>query len=263
MRKPSSHIRSEGDKVTEAIDEAISIGEVANMPVQISHFKVTYKPNWGRSVHTLAQVEAARLRGIDVTIDQYPYVASSTTLSTTVPSWVFPGGRDSVLWRSNDKPTRQKIKKEMTETLKSKKLKNYDYALIARYALDNTYNGKTITDVNKLKGRKTKPMEEAETILDLIASTDRVQMVYFSMDEADLRRILQYPFNMFASDAGMVQACHTYVHTEQMHLFLVSTCAILKLFIWKKLFVERHHCLHHGLIFAIGDCCGKVWRPMW
>lgn len=199
----ASHIRSEGDNVTEAIDEAISIGEVANMPVEISHFKVTYKPNWGRSVHTLAQVERARLRGVDVTIDQYPYVASSTTLSTTVPSWVFSGGRDSVLWRLNDKATRLKIKKEMVETLKSKKLKNYNYALVARYAPDSTYNGKTITEVNKLKGRKTKPMLEAETILELIASTERVQMVYFSMDEADLRRILQYPFNMFASDAGI------------------------------------------------------------
>lgn len=199
----ASHIRSEGDNVTEAIDEAISIGEVANMPVEISHFKVTYKPNWGRSVHTLAQVEGARLRGVDVTIDQYPYVASSTSLSTTVPSWVFSGGRDSLLWRLNDKSTRQQIKKEMVETLKDKKLKNYNYALIARYAPDSTYNGKTITEVNKLKGRKTKPMLEAETILELIASTERVQMVYFSMEESDLRRILQYPFNMFASDAGI------------------------------------------------------------
>ncbi|MBX2965360.1 MAG: D-aminoacylase [Cyclobacteriaceae bacterium] len=199
----ASHIRSEGDNVTQAIDEAISIGEVANMPVEISHFKVTYKPNWGRSMHTLTQVEHARLRGIDVTIDQYPYVASSTTLNTTVPSWVFSGGRDSVLWRLNDKATRLKIKKEMVEMLENKKLKNYTYALIARYAPDSTYNGKTITEVNKLKGRKSKPILEAETILELIASTSRVQMVYFSMDEADLRRILQYPFNMFASDAGI------------------------------------------------------------
>src|SRR5690606_3501083 len=99
--------------------------------------------------------------------------------------------------------TRQQIKKEMVETLKGKKLKNYNYALIARYAPDSTYNGKTITEVNKLKGRKTKPMLEAETILELIASTERVQMVYFSMEESDLRRILQYPFNMFASDAGI------------------------------------------------------------
>jgi N-acyl-D-amino-acid deacylase len=201
----ASHIRSEGDHVTEAIDEAIGIGEAANMPVEISHFKVTYKPNWGRSTQTLQQVENARLRGVDVTIDQYPYVASSTTLSTTLPSWVFSGGRDSVQWRLNDPATRLKIKKEMVETLKGKKINSYSYALIARYAPDSTYNGKTITEVNKLKGRKPKPMNEAETILELIASTERVQMVYFSMNEEDLRRIMQYPFNMFASDAGIAR----------------------------------------------------------
>jgi N-acyl-D-amino-acid deacylase len=199
----ASHIRNEGDHVTEAVDEAIAIGEQAKMPVQISHFKVTYKPNWGRSVQTLQQVEQARLRGIDVTIDQYPYVASSTTLSTTVPSWVFSGGKDSLQWRLNDKDTRTKIKQEMVAELQKKKLKDYSYAMIARYAPDSTYNGKTITEVNKLRGRKTKPLNEAETILELVGSTERVQMVYFSMDEEDLRRILQYPFNMFASDAGI------------------------------------------------------------
>ena len=75
----ASHIRSEGDHVVDAINEAINIGREANMPVQISHFKVTYKPNWGRSVQTLGMIDKAREEGIDVTIDQYPYVASSTT----------------------------------------------------------------------------------------------------------------------------------------------------------------------------------------
>jgi N-acyl-D-amino-acid deacylase len=199
----ASHIRNEGDHVTEAVDEAIAIGEQAKMPVQISHFKVTYKPNWGRSVLTLQQVEQARLRGIEVTIDQYPYVASSTTLSTQVPSWVFSGGWDSLQWRLNDARTRSRIKQEMADDLKRKKLKDYSYAMIARYAPDSSYNGKTISEVNKLRGRKTKPQQEAETILELVGSTERVQMVYFSMDETDLRRILQYPFNMFASDAGI------------------------------------------------------------
>ncbi|QOI97675.1 MAG: D-aminoacylase [Flammeovirgaceae bacterium] len=199
----ASHIRDEGDNVTEAVEEAINIGRQAKLPVQISHFKVTYKPNWGKSVSTIAQVEKARLEGIEVTVDQYPYVASSTTLSTTVPSWVFGGGRDSVMIRLNDPKTRQRIKQEMADMLKKKQLKNYSYAVVARYAPDSTYNGKSITEINKLRGRKTKPLEEAETILELIASTERVQMVYFSMNEGDLRRILQYPYNMFASDAGI------------------------------------------------------------
>lgn len=199
----ASHIRDEGNQVGNAIEEAINIGRQAHMPVEISHFKVTYKPNWGRSVHTLAQVEKARLEGIDVTIDQYPYIASSTTLSTTVPSWVFSGGLDSVKWRVQDAATHARIKKEMLADLQTKQLKNYSYAVIARYLPDSTYNGKNISEVNLMKKRKARAADEVETILELITSTERVQMVFFTMEENDLRRILQYPFNMFASDAGI------------------------------------------------------------
>lgn len=199
----ASHIRNEGDRVTEAVEEAINIGRQANMPVQISHFKVTYKPNWGRSAGTLGQVEQARQQGIDVTIDQYPYVASSTTLDTTVPEWAFSGGRDSLYARLDTPDIRARIKKEMVDGLKKKALKNYSYAVVARYNPDATYNGKNISEINLLKGRKARPEEEAETILELIKS-GRVQMVYFSMDEGDLQRIMKYPFSMIASDAGIV-----------------------------------------------------------
>jgi N-acyl-D-amino-acid deacylase len=200
----ASHIRDEGDKVTEAVEEAINIGREAQIPVEISHFKVTYKPNWGRSVSTLAQVEKARREGIDVTIDQYPYVASSTTLNTTVPTWVFSGGRDSVLFRLADAKIRKKIKGEMASNLKRKQLKSYGYAVVARYGADTTLNGKNISEINKLRGRKNKPMEEAETILEMVEKGS-AQMVFFSMNEEDLRRIMQYPYNMFASDAGIAR----------------------------------------------------------
>src|SRR5690349_11987705 len=160
----ASHIRDEGDHVKEAIDEAIDIGRQANMPVEISHFKVTYKPNWGKSVATIAQVDNARKNGIEVTVDQYPYIASSTTLSTTVPSWAFSGGLDSLRIRLNDRDMRTKIKKEMVDELKSKQLKSFSYAVVARYLPDSTFNGKNISEINLLKGRKTKPLEEAETI---------------------------------------------------------------------------------------------------
>ena len=201
----ASHIRDEGDGVADAVNEAISIGREAHMPVEISHFKVTYKPNWGRSTETLALVENARREGLDVTVDQYPYVASSTTLDTTVPTWAFGGGRDSLHARLHDPNIRQRIKNEMTENLKKKKLKSFDYALVARYAPDTTYNGKNISQINLLKGRKAKPANEAETILEMIEATNRTQMVFFSMDEKDLVRIMQYPFNMFASDAGIAR----------------------------------------------------------
>lgn len=199
----ASHIRDEGDHVTEAIEEAINIGRQANIPVEISHFKVTYKPNWGKSAGTVAQVEKARLEGIDVTVDQYPYVASSTTLSTTLPTWALSGGFDSLKWRLNNSTVRKKIRDEMLDGLKKKQLKNYSYAVVARYAPDTTLNGKNVSEINLIKGRKAKAVDEAETIMDLVGSTERVQVVYFSMNEDDLRTIMQYPFNMFASDAGI------------------------------------------------------------
>ncbi len=200
----ASHIRDEGDGVTQAIEEAINIGRQANIPVEISHFKVTYKPNWGRSVHTLAQVEKARNEGIDVTLDQYPYVASSTTLNTVLPTWVFSGGNDSLMYRLKNSSLRKKIRNEMVAGLKGKKLKNYSYAVVARYAADTTLNGKNISDINTIKGRKPKASEEAETILDMVENGS-AQMVFFSMSESDLKNIMQYPYNMFASDAGVVR----------------------------------------------------------
>lgn len=199
----ASHIRDEGDFVTEAIEEAINIGRQARMPVEISHFKVTYKPNWGKSTSTVAQVEKARQEGIDVTVDQYPYVASSTTLSTTLPTWALSGGFDSLKWRLSTPAIRTKVKKEMLDNLKKKQLKSYSYAVVARYSPDTTYNGKNISQINALKGRKAKAADEAETIMDLVGSTERVQVVYFSMNETDLRTIMEYPYNMFASDAGI------------------------------------------------------------
>jgi len=207
----ASHIRSEGDHVTEAIEEAINIGRQANIPVEISHFKVTYKPNWGRSVKTLQLVEQARKKGIEVTIDQYPYIASSTSLNTLVPTWVFSGGKDSVQYRLNDPSIRKEIKAEMKKNLKRKKMKDFSYAVVARYSHDSTLNGKNISEINGAKGRGGKVMDEAETILEMV-SHGSAQMVFFSMNEDDLQRIMQYPFNMFASDAGIPRFGHGSPH---------------------------------------------------
>ena len=100
--------------------------------------------------------------------------------------------------------TREKIKAEMTAILKKKQLKSYSYAVVARFPHDSTLNGKNISEINRLKGRKSKPIEEAETILEMVEQGS-AQMVFFSMEEGDLRRIMQYPYNMFASDAGIAR----------------------------------------------------------
>ncbi|HZY81799.1 MAG TPA: D-aminoacylase [Cyclobacteriaceae bacterium] len=198
----ASHIRDEADNMPDAVEEAINIGRQAGMPVEISHFKTTYKPNWGRAASMLALVEKARLEGIDVTVDQYPYIASSTSLNTRLPSWAFSGGRDSLLWRLKDPATRAKIKKLMHADLKEKLAKDYSYCLVARYTPDSTINGMNISQVNVKWGNKPTADNEIETILKMVEAGG-ASMVFFSMDENDLKTIMQYPFNMMASDAGV------------------------------------------------------------
>lgn len=198
----ATHMRNEGGKVTEAIDEALTIGRQADIPVQISHFKVAGRSNWGRSTYTLDQVINARNQGLDVTIDQYPYTASSTNLAVTVPDWALDGGLDSLRKRIKNTDQKKKIIQDMVNTLKKSKNKNYGYAVVAMYSPDTTLNGKNISEINKLKGRKAKPAFEAETILDMLMKGN-AQMVYHTMNEDDVRFFMKYPFNMPAADGGV------------------------------------------------------------
>ena len=92
----TTHMRNESDSVTYAIDEALTVAKQANISLEISHFKVGGQQNWGRSKQTLAMVIKAREQGLDVTIDQYPYTASSTSLSTLLPDWVLADNDDSL-----------------------------------------------------------------------------------------------------------------------------------------------------------------------
>ena len=117
----ASHMRNEGKNVANAINEALTIGKEANIPVQISHFKVAGKSNWGRSDETLNMVTQSRLDGYDVTIDQYPYTASSTNLAVTVPDWALSGGLDSLRSRIKSKAVREKIIGQMVKSLKNNK----------------------------------------------------------------------------------------------------------------------------------------------
>ncbi len=198
----ASHIRNEGDSVAVAIREAIQIGYLNNMPVEISHFKVSGQQNWGRSKETIAMIEAARSEGVDVTIDQYPYTASSTSLSTLIPDEILADGQDSIVARLNRPDVRKYVIASMLKSLKKRKLKHFSYPVVANYRFDTTLNGKSIEQVNLVKGRKHKASAEAETVIEMIINGG-AQMVFHGMGEADVKRIMQYPFNMFASDAGI------------------------------------------------------------
>ena len=198
----ASHIRNEENNVTDAINEAIYIGKQAGLPVEISHFKVGGKGNWGRSKETVAIIEQARKDGYDVTIDQYPYTASSTNLGVRLPDWALSGGQDSLKARINNPEIHKKIVEEMLAQLKKYKFKNYSYAVVAQFSADSSYNGKSITEINIQKGRKSNAKKEAETILDMMLAGG-AQMVYHSMNEEDVKYIMQYPFNMVGADAGI------------------------------------------------------------
>ncbi len=196
----ASHMRDEGDSVVQAIEEALHIGKEAKIPVQISHFKLSGQQNWGRSKETIPMIIKAREAGIDVTIDQYPYTASSTSISTLLPDWALADGQDSINARLNNPVLRKKIKAEMLVKLQKRKLKHWSYAVIAYFRPDTSYNGKSIEEINILKGRKHKAKYEAETIMDMMA-LGGASAVFHGMSEDDVKNIMRYPFNMFASDA--------------------------------------------------------------
>lgn len=198
----ASHIRNEESKAVDAINEAINIGKEANIPVEISHFKIGGRANWGKSNITLGLIEQARKEGWDVTIDQYPYTASSTNLGVRLPDWAFAGGTDSLKARLHDPAARAQIKKEMLEQLAKYKFRNYSYCVVANYSADSSYNGKNISEINRLMGRKAKARFEAETIMDMVEKGG-AQMVYHSMHEDDVRYIMKYPFCMPGADAGV------------------------------------------------------------
>ena len=198
----ATHMRDEGDSVTQAIEEALHIGREANLPVEISHFKLSGQQNWGRSKETIALITDARKQGLDVTIDQYPYTASSTSLSTLIPDEILADGQDSINARLNDAATRQQVIKKMMHKLKNRRLKHFSYAVVAYYKADTSLNGKSIEAINLLKGRRHKASEEAITIIELMQQGG-AGMVFHGMGEEDVQRIMQYPFNMFASDASI------------------------------------------------------------
>ena len=196
----ATHMRDEGDSVTYAINEALTIGREANIPVEISHFKLSGQHNWGRSRETIPMIEAARKEGIEVTIDQYPYTASSTSISTLIPDEILAYGQDSIKARLQRPEVKKYVIKSMLARLKKRKLKHFGYAVVAYYSPDTSYNGKSIEQINLLKGRKHKAKFEAETVIDIMM-TGGASAVFHGMSEPDVKRIMQYPFNMFASDA--------------------------------------------------------------
>ncbi len=198
----ATHMRNEGSKVVEAIKESIQIGEQAGLPVEISHFKISSKKLWGQSTMTVGLVEAARARGLAVTVDQYLYTASSTNLDTLLPDWVREGGRDEGRKRLADPTTRAKTVSEMKESLKESGFKDYSYAVVADYKPDAAFDGRSIAEIARQKRGKGDLKNQLEQILEMYAAGGAA-MVYHKMSEEDVRRIIREPWTMVASDSGV------------------------------------------------------------
>lgn len=198
----ASHIRNEEAHVVDAINEAINIGEQAKMPVEISHFKISAKSLWGKSPMTIGLVKAARARGLTVTVDQYAYPASSTSLDSRMPSWVLAGGRAEGKKRLADPATRAKVFDEMKKELKERGFKDYSYAYVASYRANPEFNGKNIAEITQQVRKKKKVDDQIEQILEMY-DKGGASMVYKSMSEEDVQNIMREPFTMIASDSGV------------------------------------------------------------
>jgi len=201
----ASHLRYDGEKLREGIEEAIAIGEGARIPVHVFHLKVTGAKNFGRMKEVIALVDAARKRGVEFSADQYPYVASSTGLSQTIPPWAHEGGGAKLAERLKDPATRAKIRKEMDDphpTWENRLISagtwhNVQLASIRQPAYKK-YEGMRVDDAAKAAGKE--PYDFVFEIL--IAHNGNVGCVWFIIDEGDLKLAMQQPWVSIGSDGS-------------------------------------------------------------
>ena len=199
-----SHMRSEGSRLLEAIDELVQIAREANVPAEIYHFKAAGRENWDKTDAAIARVEAARREGLRITADVYTYPAGATGLNATMPPWVQEGGYDRWVARLKDPATRARVLREMTTP--TTEWENFfvgagpDGILLSGFKTEalKPLTGKTLTEVAAMRG--TSPQE---TAIDLVIEDgSRVEAVYFLMSEDNLRKKLRLPWVSFASDSG-------------------------------------------------------------
>ncbi len=198
----ASHMRDEGAKIEDAINEAVLVGKESGLRVELSHFKIDNKNLWGASTKSLALVERYRREGVDVVVDQYPYDHSSTNLGITLPSWALSGGDKSLKERLAAPETKLKIAGEMKAHLKDRGFSDYAYATVASFAGDHSWDGKNIAEITKLRGAQATLENQVETIFNIM-TRGGAQMVYHSMGDEDVDRIMRYPFTAVASDGGV------------------------------------------------------------
>lgn len=200
-----SHMRSEGNKLYEAVEELITIAKKANIHAEIYHLKAAGKDNWSKIDSVIRRVERARAEGQDITANMYTYVAGGTGLTATMPPTLQDGGFGKLHERLQDPAIRKQTIKDMNA--KTDKWENFFYAvgkpeniLVVGFKQDSLkkYIGKSLAEVAKLRGASAE-----ETAMDLIVQdSTRVDCVYFLMDENNIKKQIAIPWVSFGSDEG-------------------------------------------------------------
>ena len=201
-----SHMRSEGDRVLQSVDELIEIARRSHAPAEIYHLKLGGRENWGRYDEVIRRIEAARAQGIRITADMYTYVAGATGLDASMPLWVQAGGREAWIQRLRDPAIRARVAAEMRRPGQGWENLYYGAGSDGMLFTDfrnpalRQYVGKTLAEVARLRG--TSP---EDTIMDLVVEDgSRVGTIYFLMSEDNVRREVQLPWVSFASDAASI-----------------------------------------------------------
>jgi N-acyl-D-amino-acid deacylase len=201
----ATHMRSEGDAIIPAIDEAVRIGREAKIPVEIWHLKVAGKRNFGRMPEVLAYIQQARDSGVDISADTYAYTAWSNDMAAFIPPWAHDGGKDKLIERLKDPAIRERIKKEM-ETPSNDWDNEWDEisgpeSIIITYVHDpklKALQGKTVADIAKSRGKNPK-----DTIMDLLIEDNAyTDVAVFGMSEPDVKLALQQPWVSINNDSS-------------------------------------------------------------
>jgi dihydroorotase/N-acyl-D-amino-acid deacylase len=201
----TSHMRDEAAGVVDSVRETIAIGEQGGVPTQVSHHKMIGKSNWGRSVETLKLIDAARARGVDATLDQYPYTASSTTIQAALlPKWALEGGLKQTIARLKDPVARAKIKTETAAIIMNERgggdPRNVAISLCE---WDVSLGGKNLADIAQSRGLAPTVENAAEVTLWLVENGG-CGGVFHAIGEEDVQRVMAHPATMIASDGQVV-----------------------------------------------------------
>lgn len=199
-----SHMREEGLEVLSSVAETIRIGEEGGLPTQITHHKIVGAPMWGSSIETLGMVDAAIARGVDVSIDQYPYTASATSLTILFPGWSLDGGHEALVARIEDSVQRERLKADIVHNIEVDRGGN-DPAnvVIAVCPHDATLNGLNLSEILRLREINVSKENAADLLMELVAAGN-CDAVFHAIDEDDVRNIMRHPRTMIASDGGIM-----------------------------------------------------------